>query len=312
MLLDMSEEAAAAENEPAVQDGGGALGPAFRLSALRFDQAPGELSCWIAQPAKNLSGASPKPPLVAVHGITRDARQQAKLLAAAVCATGRTIIAPHFPSDRWRPYQRVVAGPRADLALLRLMDRPELAAFTRPDMRATPTFHVFGYSGGAQFAHRFALLHPERVRSLTIASAGWYTFPDDAPFPYGFGPPRQRPCDGWSHGPVADWGARMRGNLGAFLDIPTLVLIGGRDCVVDRNTRRGADIDRQQGRARIARARNWSRAMASAAEAMRCHPHMEFRVLPGCGHSFADCVRIGGLDGIVVDAVSDAETGIAA
>jgi len=36
---------------------------------------------------------------------------------------------------------------------------------------------VSGFSGGAQFAHRFAFAHPERVRAVAAHSAGSYDPP---------------------------------------------------------------------------------------------------------------------------------------
>ncbi|MEO1014801.1 MAG: hypothetical protein AAFX08_06375 [Pseudomonadota bacterium] len=267
----------------------------FSLVRHRFGSDRTDLECWVAAPKNGIvTGA----PIVAVHGITRDAREQAKLLAPACCAAGRAVIAPHFRKRPWPSYQRLVAGQRADLALIKLLTAPALAAF---GLSADLRFHLFGYSGGAQFAHRFALLYPGRARSLTIASAGWYTFFDDEPFPYGLGEQTNRNS--------ADWGGRMRDNLPAFLTIPTLVAIGGRDCVVDKNTRSGPRIDRQQGRSRIARARNWSRAMAVASRAAGVEANVRFEVLTGCGHSFGECVRAGGLDHLVAEAANAAESG---
>jgi predicted esterase len=34
-----------------------------------------------------------------------------------------------------------------------------------------------GFSGGAQFAHRFAYAHPERTQAVAAHSAGWYDPP---------------------------------------------------------------------------------------------------------------------------------------
>jgi pimeloyl-ACP methyl ester carboxylesterase len=43
----------------------------------------------------------------------------------------------------------------------------------------TPTIVMHGYSGGAQFAHRYLLLHPQRLAAVSIASPGEVTLPDD-------------------------------------------------------------------------------------------------------------------------------------
>ncbi len=149
---------------------------------LDFRPRPGsaDLDCWLALPRRI---SDDRPPLVAVHGLRRDARQQAELFAEQANALGRPVIAPLFDVDRWPRYQQAIRRGRADLALLALMAR-----LRREGIWRTPQFDLFGFSGGAQFAHRFAMLHPETVSRLTTASAGWYTFPDTTRFPHGLSP----------------------------------------------------------------------------------------------------------------------------
>ncbi|MEM9494541.1 MAG: hypothetical protein AAGA09_00950 [Pseudomonadota bacterium] len=280
---------------------------------FRLTYAPaGEsgLAAWIATPAQKTSlRPLADPPLVAIHGIARDAREQAALLGRTACETGRTIIAPHFDKKSWRAYQRVVHGTRADLALLRLLAELEDRGFLSRTDAPGRGFHLFGYSGGAQFAHRFSLLHPHMVKTLTIAAAGWYTFPDMAAFPYGFGPafPR-RDHKKDTHTPP-HWGAVMEANLASFLEIPLLVLVGARDCVVDKNTRKGDAINRQQGRTRIGRARNWTKAMKETALALGKASNIDFQILPGCGHSFSACVHKGELDQLIIQHITASRKG---
>lgn len=52
----------------------------------------------------------------------------------------------------------------------------------------SPTYNVFGFSAGAQFAHRFMMFKPDaRIDKIVASAAGWYTVPDsDVSFPYGF------------------------------------------------------------------------------------------------------------------------------
>jgi pimeloyl-ACP methyl ester carboxylesterase len=42
-----------------------------------------------------------------------------------------------------------------------------------------PTLVMHGYSGGAQFAHRYLLLHPRRLAAVSIAAPGEVTLPDE-------------------------------------------------------------------------------------------------------------------------------------
>ncbi|MGF1554474.1 MAG: alpha/beta fold hydrolase [Paracoccaceae bacterium] len=272
-------------------------GPPVRAVRRRTGRGERALDCWLAGPLDATA-----PPVVAVHGIARGAREQAALLAARADARGRLVVAPRFGERRWPRYQQAVRGGRADLALLALMNELRLTGLWR-----TPTVDLAGFSGGAQFAHRFAMLYPHLVGRLVVGSAGWYTHPDEAPFPYGLGPDTE----------TTGWGARMRAGLDRFLALPLRVVVGAEDRVSDPNTRRGPLLDAQQGTHRLERAHRWARALREAAGRRGIAADVSVEVLAGCGHDFADCVVTGGLDRIVLDedrarAVADARRGCGA
>ena len=274
----MSRSALASALEP----GDRAMAPGYTL-IYRSGKGRAGLACWLALPKRP---AADLPPLVAVHGIGRAARDQAALFAPRAAAEGRVVIAPIFDEERWPLYQQVVRRGRADLALLGLMTELRLTGIWR-----TPAFAFVGYSGGAQFAHRFAMLYPNLVTRLTAVSAGWYTFPDDAPFPYGLGPWRER---------RADWGARLASGLDTFLRLPITVAVGAEDDQPDPNTRSGPAIDRQQGVDRVARAARWTEALRQAATARGLTPQVQLSILPETDHDFRRCVECGGLDRLVL------------
>jgi len=264
------------------------MNTAFRIaSATRGDAAtlpddvapvrrPGRgrkgLTCWIARPASPRPGAAP---LVAIHGIGRQADLHAALFAPAAAAQGRAVIAPLFDEEGWPGYQRMVARGRADLALLSLLEELRVEGVLGAGRIA-----LAGFSGGAQFAHRFAMLYPHLIERLCVASAGWWTFPDEAPFPYGLG---------------GVWGARLAAGLPRFLALPVTVCVGDGDDAPDENTRSGPAIDAQQGQDRLTRARRWADALRAAAAARGITPRVTFAILPGAGHDVAQCVRSGGL-----------------
>ncbi len=253
----------------------------------------GALACWLALPAEMDPKATP---LVAVHGIQRRAKDQAASYGARAAALGRPVIAPIFDARAWPRYQQVVRKGRADHALLALMSELRLTGIWN-----TRSFELAGFSGGAQFAHRFAMLYPQLVSRLTLSSAGWYTFPDTAAFPYGFS---ARP------GRRNDWGPRMAAGLDQFLRLPIQVCVGAEDNLQDANTRSGAEIDRQQGRDRLTRAQRWAEAISAAAAARGIAPQVTFKALPGCGHDFRDCVEYGGLDSVVVPGTGPVEAAV--
>ena len=146
----------------------------------------------------------------------------------------------------------------------------------------TERIDLFGFSGGAQFVHRFAMLAPAPVRRAVVASAGWYTYLDqDRPFPRGVAPGERsggRPVD-----------------VDAFLRIPMHVLVGERDVEQDLGLRTGKAIDRRQGPNRLARALRWMDHLEEAARARGLPPRVSFDLLTDTGHSFSDAAERGGL-----------------
>lgn len=249
----------------------------FRL-VFRPAQQAGALACWLAVPRHTDPAA---PPLVAIHGIRRGAQEQAVLFAERAAALGRYVIAPLFDVDTWPTYQRLGRLRRADLALLDLLQQLQGEGIGQRGQ-----IDLFGFSGGAQFAHRFAMLHPHLIGCLNVAAAGWYTFPDAAAYPYGLGERAGRPDD---------LGPPMQATLDGFLRLPIRVYVGSKDNVPDPNTRDGEAINRQQGHDRSTRAARWTDALILAATHRGIVPRIALSVLPGCGHNFRRCIKRGEL-----------------
>lgn len=226
------------------------------------------------------------PLVVAVHGLSGRPRGYAQHLAPMAERFGAVVVAPHFARPRFRDYQRLGReghGQRADLALI------DLAETVAKQIGACQKrFFLMGYSGGAQFVHRFALAHPERVAAAVASSAGWYTFPDSRwPYPLGIGSARRLP--GVSFAP------------NRFLRVPILVTVGERDTHRDRVLRKTARVDSQQGQTRLERAERWVEAMSHVAEERGMTPTVTLRTLPELGHCFASSMTRGGLGPLAFD-----------
>ncbi|XVJ69308.1 MAG: hypothetical protein HEQ39_06405 [Rhizobacter sp.] len=239
------------------------------------------LDCWVVIPERLNRQL---PPLVAVHGVGRDAKNQAALHMARATAQGRMVIAPLFDEKTWPGYQRIATQRRRpDLALLTLLETLSFVWGVN-----TRTVSLFGYSGGAQFAHRFAMLHPHRVDRLTACSAGWYTWPNGELFPCGLGGAPHRPLSRNLN--VGDIAAA---NLDRFLQIPINVAVGELDNQVDPLTRDNDLLNHQQGTHRLERATRWSAALRECAAQRGLKASINLHVLPQAGHDFRQCMRSG-------------------
>lgn len=217
--------------------------------------------------------------LIAIHGIARDVREQVGVWGRFAADHGLAMVAPLFPRSSHPAYQRLGCGVgtsavRSDEALVQLMAWLEVNGWELPR-----PWILFGHSGGAQFAHRFALMHPAELDAVILSSAGWYTFPDpETPFPLGL-----RWGAGW---PV---GGQVRG----WLALPMLVTVGERDCERDASLRCEAVVDERQGRDRVERARRWVASLSDSAVARGWEARVELRELKGAGHAFRECVAAG-------------------
>jgi pimeloyl-ACP methyl ester carboxylesterase len=224
-------------------------------------------------------------PLVALHGISRNARALWQAFGPLAEAQGRALLVPHFAKDHWPLFQRIDRA-RPDLALLDLLHQAGLSG-QRVDL--------FGFSGGAQLAHRFAMLYPHRVGTLHLAAPGWYTLPDTGvTWPQGLGACPQR------HLRSFDAASLSRLQLSHYLSLRVRLWVGALDVQRDSSLRQTVELDAGQGKTRVERAERYAEAFDRAARAMGITPDITLTVLPGCHHDFTQCATVGGLAALVM------------
>lgn len=220
-------------------------------------------------------------PMVCVHGISRHARGHLEAFVPWAERTGTVLIAPLYDRKRYHGYQRLRSSNR------RLHAAAALDAILNETVMDRPCL-LFGFSGGAQFVHRYALVRPGRVVALAMAAAGWYTFPTHAAsFPYGLAPgrlPRSLAID-----------------YTGFLNLPKCVLVGDRDVERDESLRSNRRLDSQQGDNRVTRAMAWVEAVNREAGKVPEAPTCELEIMPGVGHEWAKCYADGALGRRVTD-----------
>ncbi len=218
--------------------------------------------------------------LIAVHGVTRGWKELGEALCPHAVQAQVPLLVPEFSRADYSGYQRLAPGASgvpADLALLELI---ELAAREVGVEGFRSTF-LFGFSGGAQFAHRFTLAHPRVVERQVLVAAGFYTMPNtELEYPYGLAS-----------------GESGRGDFGVegFFR-PTLVAVGRQDTQRDRELRKSKALDTAQGRQRLERARRYVLAVRACNGRAGRVPVCRLLELEGCSHDFAACVGAGLLE----------------
>jgi len=146
--------------------------------AARLDQ---RCSYCIYSPPRTSEDARLNNLLVYVHGEGRRFQLILNSLRSLANAKGYMIVCPLFPANILRDgnvegYKYLREGDlHYDEVLLDIVAEVR-AAFEF----AEPRFLLGGFSGGAQFAHRFFYLYPEELKAVSIAAPGSVTLLDES------------------------------------------------------------------------------------------------------------------------------------
>lgn len=254
--------------------------------ALRQLKSDPEQQYFLYVPPQSGSG---RPVFVTVHGVSRNAEEHARRFKRLAKQYGVVLVAPLFPEAHFPDYQRLGQsgkGERPDRVLQAILDEVGNSTGANVDH-----VYLFGYSGGGQFVHRYAMAYPDRVAKVAVGAAGWYTFPDPAArFPRGL--------------KTRTKSKGLRFEPEAFLKIPMAAFVGERDI------RRGLErpemnqtnkVDAQQGSTRLERGHRWIEAMQAAAADRRLTTPYEYETLPRASHSFKASMKHGQLGQRVFD-----------
>jgi pimeloyl-ACP methyl ester carboxylesterase len=234
--------------------------------------------------------ASPGGPLlVAVLGHSSRWMRQASLLVPLCARYGLTLLAPSMAAHRF--YRRVGRDDeRADFYLHDCLR--EVGHITGVD---TSCFYLVGHAGGAQFAHRYAMASPHRVKAAVFAATPWWSMPDPARgFPYGTR--RSRRLAGVSFNPEH------------YLRLPMTAVVpravkGSEPPVLNEKIA-------AQGASRIERAQAWTNAMREQALAFGMQPRVVLSETAAPSYRFEDFCRTGSLlDIIALSVQEDLEAG---
>lgn len=144
-------------------------------------QADQRFSYCLYVPEEYDSRATTQYPLVvAVHGTERGFQYYRDSFAKLAQERRCIVLAPLFPiginkPDELENYKFIeMDGIRFDLLLLQMID--EVGEVYRLD---SERLLMYGFSGGGHFTHRFFMLHPSRLRAISIGAPGVVTLLDD-------------------------------------------------------------------------------------------------------------------------------------
>lgn len=253
--------------------------PHLARGANDFYTRDGQYVC-IHLPAAMPMGPNPMRLLVVVHGYgarknnakgRQTVRRFATLWGKQVAEMDWTVMAPHFDEMRFqKDYQRLNRlGLRADQRLNQLV---AAAGALISNLEVGKCF-LLGFSGGGQFAHRYAAFHGNRFSRIVVGAPGWFMWPDPClPYPLGMGEP-DSPVKG-----VERLRCLCRRNM--------LLLVGENDHSQGalRNRYHGVDLRALQGKGRRERSVNWFSELKQTAAKENIQLRVQLRILEHTAH----------------------------
>ncbi|KAF8129665.1 poly aspartic acid hydrolase [Mycena galopus ATCC 62051] len=219
----------------------------------------------------------PLPLLVLIHGTRRQSQSLLASFAPFADAHHVALLAPLFPAGIVDPsdvhnYKGVLYTPkgsdagtdsiRFDLVLLGML--AQAARVWHVDVARV---WMHGFSGGAQFVHRFVYLHAGRVRGASVGAPGAVTHAgEEGQWPRGLGD--------------VEAVFRIRVDWDAVRRVKMLIVVGERD-----TDGAGLRKDEKAGKNRVERARYLHSGLVAAGV-----EKAELVVVAGMGHDGGKCV----------------------
>lgn len=230
------------------------------------------------------NATSTTPILVVYHGSSRDGANSRNLLMDEANAFGFIVIVPEF-STRYFP-----GGDAFNLGnIFEDGDNPSPATLvaqeewtfslidplfdyfkSRINSNVTQ-YDVFGFSGGAQFAHRHLIFKPnDKINRTVAASSGWYTVVDNTiDFPYG-----------------TKLSPEETTNYASLLEKSLTIMVGSDDDDPNSAGLRHNDFADAQGLNRVARANHFYAESLKLATDIGVASNWKLQILPDVNHNY--------------------------
>ncbi|KAJ5159573.1 uncharacterized protein N7482_006577 [Penicillium canariense] len=178
--------------------------------------------------------------IVLIHSSYRTASELRTHFAEFAEKYSCLVLAPLFPvrpddPKDCRGYKKLKDGDiRYDKIVLSMAEEVQ-ARYKKVDI---DRFLMFGFSGGGQFVHRFAYLHPQRLRAIACCAPGSQTLPDETrSFPEGVKDLQE------VFGISIQWEVLRR--------VPAMFIVGGDDTDTFYVTARGRTLDPEVQNGRV-------------------------------------------------------------
>ena len=134
---------------------------------------------------------------------------------------------------------------------------------------SSSSYSIFGFSAGSQFTHRYMLFSDDKqIDKAVLGSAGWYTFLNNEPFPYGM---RNMPIE--------------RDRYEWFLSRQVLFILGAKDNDPNHESLNNSRGARKQGANRFDRGTSYFKNIVSFSEKNKIPLRWRYKVISNLDHN---------------------------
>jgi len=213
--------------------------------------------------------------LFIIHGASRDVEKYLDQWIEEHQDKNVILVAPHFTKENY-PYFATLGMATSSGRIIKNQSnhlRDSVSSFynyfqSKYNLK-TNSYLIFGFSAGSQFVHRYLMYGEDmRAEKVVLGSAGWYTFLNNEPFPYGI---RNMPLE--------------RERFEWFLSRKVLFVLGVEDNDTNHKTLNLSRGARKQGDHRYERGKNYFDDLIDFGEKNNIPFRWRYKSVTGLNHN---------------------------
>ena len=210
-----------------------------------------------------------------IHGNSRDVERYINLWLEPSKDKNVILVAPHFTRSNYSNFGTLQIARSSGKILKNQSNNLKnslslfFTYFKNKYNLQTSTYSIFGFSAGSQFIHRYLLFSDDiQVDRVVLGSAGWYTFLNDEPYPYGM---RDMPIERERY----EW----------YLSREVLFILGAKDNDPNHESLNNSKGAKQQGSNRFERGQNYFKNLVIFSEENEIAFRWRYKVIDDLDHS---------------------------
>ena len=216
-----------------------------------------------------------------IHGSSRDAKRYLNAWEFDAKNKNVILVAPYFTNEYFPNYATLQMATSSGRILKNQSNnlKNSISSFysffkSKYNLESS-TYRIFGFSGGSQFVHRYLMYGDDKkIEKAAIGSAGWYTFLNNEPFPYGT---KNMPLERERY----EW----------FLSTQVLFIIGDKDDDPNHSTLNLSRGARKQGDHRLERGQNYFKNLVEFGQEFQMPFRWRYKVVSNLDHNTEEMIK---------------------